>query len=111
MESNTVKIRLADDLDRSELFGNMDSNLDLIREHLKIDIIQRDNELILKGDDTESAEKVINELIGIIASGEKLDEQKTIETADRFAKLVVWEMFSPIVKSIGKDVSLEVEFQ
>ena len=76
MESNTIKIRLADDLDRRELFGNMDSNLDLIREHLKIDIIQRDNELILKGDDTESAEKVINELIGIIASGEKLDEQK-----------------------------------
>ena len=76
MENNTVKIRLSDELDRSELFGNMDSNLDIIREHLRIDIIQRDNELILMGEDTESAEKVINELIGIISGGEKLDEQK-----------------------------------
>lgn len=74
--NNTIKIRLADDLDRSELFGNMDSNLRLIQEHLKIDIIQRDDELILQGDDTEPAEKVINELITVIANGEKLDEQK-----------------------------------
>lgn len=76
MENNTIKIRLADDLDRSELFGNMDSNLRLLQEQLKIDIIQRDDELVLKGDDVEKAEKVINELIGIIGKGEKLDAQK-----------------------------------
>ena len=76
MEGNTIKIRLADDLDRSELFGNMDSNLKLLQEQLKIEIIQRDNELVLKGDDTEKAEKVINELIALIGSGEKLDAQK-----------------------------------
>lgn len=67
---------MADDLDRSELFGNMDSNLRLLQEQLKIDIIQRDDELVLKGDDVEKAEKVINELIGIIGKGEKLDAQK-----------------------------------
>ena len=76
MENNNIKIRLSDELDRAELFGNMDSNLRIIQEQLKIDIIQRDNELILQGEDIESAEKVINEMIGIISNGEKLDEQK-----------------------------------
>ena len=42
---------------------------------------------------------------------EKLAEQNVQETADRFAKLAVWEMFSPIIKAVGKDVSLEVEFR
>ena len=42
---------------------------------------------------------------------EKLDEQKVLETADRFAKLSVWEMYSPLVKSVAKDYSLEVEFK
>lgn len=73
---NIIKIKLHEGLDRSELFGNMDSNLGLLKDALKIDIIQRDNELIIKGEDTESAEKIINELIGIIESGEKLDAQK-----------------------------------
>ena len=34
MENNTVKIRLSDELDRSELFGNMDSNLRLLQEQV-----------------------------------------------------------------------------
>ena len=42
---------------------------------------------------------------------EKLNEQNAQETADKFAKLVVWETYSPIIKAIGKDVSLEVEFR
>lgn len=41
----------------------------------------------------------------------KLEEQHAQETADRFAKLVVWEMYSPIVKGVAKDYSLEVEFK
>ena len=42
---------------------------------------------------------------------ELLDEQNTLETADRFAKLAVWELFSPIIKSVGRGISLEVEFK
>jgi phosphate starvation-inducible PhoH-like protein len=63
-------------LDHSELFGNMDKNLDTIRENMDVDLIQRDNQLILKGPDAAQAENVIKELIGIIESGEKLDTQK-----------------------------------
>jgi hypothetical protein len=42
---------------------------------------------------------------------EKLKEDNVLETADRFAKLAVWEMYSPIIKGVGKDCSLEVEFR
>jgi phosphate starvation-inducible PhoH-like protein len=43
---------------------------------MDVDMIQRDNQLILKGPDAPKAENVIKELIGIIESGEKLDTQK-----------------------------------
>lgn len=42
---------------------------------------------------------------------EKLQASNALETADRFAKLVVWEMYSPIIKGVAKDCSLEVEFR
>jgi len=42
---------------------------------------------------------------------ERLKEDNVLETADRFAKLAVWEMYSPIIKGVGKDCSLEVEFR
>jgi len=63
-------------LDHSELFGIMDKNLDTIRDSMDVEMIQRDNQLILKGPDAPKAENVIKELIGIIESGEKLDTQK-----------------------------------
>ena len=39
---------------------------------------------------------------------EKLDAGNLKETADRFAKLSVWETYSPIVKGVSRDYSLEV---
>lgn len=42
---------------------------------------------------------------------EKLKEQKVLETADRMAKLSVWELYSPIIKQMARDYSLEVEFK
>ena len=41
----------------------------------------------------------------------KLDEDHVLETADRFAILSVWELYSPIIKGVGKDCSLQVEFR
>ena len=42
---------------------------------------------------------------------QKLDDTDAINTAMRFGKLVVWEMYSPIVKSVAKDYSLEVSYK
>ena len=45
-----VNVEVSDGIDRSELFGGLDKNLRLIEENLKVDIIQRDDSLILKGE-------------------------------------------------------------
>ena len=42
---------------------------------------------------------------------EKLLADNIQATADRFAVLTVWEMYSPIIKGVARDYSLEVEFR
>ena len=80
------KIQINDDIDRTELFGNLDSNLALIKEATGVDVFQRDDGLVLKydGDMTEEeqgaaldmAAGIIEELMNILASGEELSQQK-----------------------------------
>ena len=42
---------------------------------------------------------------------EKLKSDNVQATADRFAVLTVWELYSPIIKGVAKDYSLEVVFR
>lgn len=70
------KITISEEIDRRELFGTLDGNIRILKDNLDVDIMQRDNELILRGADADRAEAIIKELIEIIAGGEKLDEQK-----------------------------------
>ena len=42
---------------------------------------------------------------------QKLDDEKVLETADRFAILSVWEIYSPLIKNVAKNYSLEVQFR
>ena len=73
---NIRKIASDETIDRGELFGTLDSNVRILKENLDVDIMQRDNELILRGKDAKRAEAIFQELMEIISSGEKLDEQK-----------------------------------
>ena len=60
-----------------ELFGNFDENVKLIEDSLKVDIIARGNEVKIKGDEdnVKLAEKLINNLIGMLKKGEQLNAQ------------------------------------
>jgi len=74
-------VTIEDEIDRRELFGNMDVNLGLIGEALGVEIYQRDNNLLIKtlGGNEENAEtsaKILRELMDIVKSGEVLDVQK-----------------------------------
>ena len=42
---------------------------------------------------------------------EKLEEDEVQKTAERFAKLSVWEMYQPIVSKVSKACQLEVKIQ
>lgn len=77
-----LSIPISDTIDRGELFGGLDRNLKLIEDSLKVDIIQRDNELILKGVQTDRAGRIIREMMDVLEKGEKLDEQKINYIAD-----------------------------
>ena len=67
---------ISEEIDRRELFGNLDANIGFIKESMEVDIMQRDNELIMRGKDAQRAAAVFKELSAIIESGETLDTQK-----------------------------------
>ena len=83
---NTINVKLPDDIDAGELFGNMDEYLNLLQETLEVEIVQRDGSLVLSGKDAERAEGVIRELAGILQSGESLDAQKVAYVASLVEK-------------------------
>ena len=83
------KIRIIDGIDRIELFGNLDVNLNLIKEATGVEIFQREDELVLKaGPDMEGfsedekeqaidlAAGILAEMMSLLAGGESLDKQK-----------------------------------
>lgn len=80
------KIQIVQEIDRTELFGNLDANLDLIREATGVNVFQRDDELILKADEAapqgeqesalDLAQDILKEFVSILTSGESLGEQK-----------------------------------
>lgn len=71
-----LRITIEEDIDRSELFGNLDAYLKILIDTFEVSIVQRDNGLILMGENKEKAAEVVKDLIGILATGEKLDVQK-----------------------------------
>ena len=71
-----LKIKIDHDQDTNELFGNLDVNLKIIKDNYDVDIVQRQDEIILKGKEAAKAQQVVVELLGILESGEILDAQK-----------------------------------
>ena len=80
--SGLRSLPISDSIDRRELFGGLDRNLEVIEKNLKVDIIQRGNELLLKGENSQKAEKLLQEMMGVLERGGKLDQQKINYIAD-----------------------------
>ena len=81
--SEFKRITIDDSIDRRELFGNLDANLNIISDATGISIVQRDNDLLLGMESPSSgeegallAEKILNELMEILKTGDSLDTQK-----------------------------------
>ncbi len=71
-----LKIKIDHEQDTDELFGNLDVNLKIIKDNYDVEIVQRQDEIIIKGKEAEKAQQVVVELLGILESGEILDAQK-----------------------------------
>lgn len=76
LQIEEMRIKIDNEEISDELFGNLDVNVKIIRDNYDVEIVQRQDEIILSGKEITKAEEVIEELIGIIKSGEKLDAQK-----------------------------------
>ena len=93
------RIPISETLDRRELFGGLDQNLHVIEKNLQVDIIQRDNELILKGRRAPEAESLLREMMRVLEKGEKLDQQKINYIAELNERGISYGQ-----ENIGRDV-------
>ena len=71
-----LKIKIDHEQDTNQLFGILDVNLKIIQDNYEVDIIQRQDEITLKGKEAAKAQRVLVELLEILESGENLDAQK-----------------------------------
>lgn len=71
-------IELPENIDASELFGQLDSNMKLLEKSFNVSISLRDGSVRITGEETgiESAGNVVHTLISMLDSGERIDEQK-----------------------------------
>lgn len=73
---HTLAVKLPDDFDITELFGNLDTNIKLVEHATSTSIILRENKLLIKGDDPEVAGRIIYRLIESMNLNTKLDRQR-----------------------------------
>ncbi len=71
-----LKIKIDREQDTNALFGSLDVNLKIIEDNYDVDIVQRQDEIILRGKEAAGAQEVLLELLWILESGEALDAQK-----------------------------------
>lgn len=71
------KFIVAEEKFERELFGNFDENVKLIEDALSIDVILREGNIVLMGEEenVDSALKLMNELHQAVANGKTLDKQ------------------------------------
>jgi len=60
-----------------ELFGNFDKNIKLIQKHFNVDIVQRDGDILIIGDEKNVllGEKLIQQLMELVDRNEQLTLQ------------------------------------
>ncbi|MDY2959261.1 MAG: PhoH family protein [Hornefia sp.] len=75
-EQDFIKIPIDEDVDINLLFGNLDCNLDMIREATGVEVFQRENHILLKGENSELAKDIFMEFISILKRGQSLENQK-----------------------------------
>lgn len=75
-EQEFVKIPIDEEIDINLLFGNLDCNLDKIKEATGVDIFQREGSLLIKGGNAEGAREILQEFVSILKKGQSLEEHK-----------------------------------
>ncbi len=75
-QNNEIRMKIDEEDGLNQLFGNLDGNLNILKESFDVELVLRQDEILIQGKDAESVEKLLEELLYIIRSGETLDTQK-----------------------------------
>lgn len=73
---NEIKIQIDDAELINKIFGYLDKNVKIIEENFGVEIVQRNDQIIISGDNCKMAGEVVHELIGAIKAGDSIDTQK-----------------------------------
>ncbi len=78
MQDNTdaLRITIPNDIESTELFGNLDSNIKLVESETGTSIILRDDSLIIRGREPDKASAIVARLIEALRLEPKLDRQR-----------------------------------
>jgi len=71
-----ARLTIDESIDRSELFGSLDRNLRDMENRYHVFIVQRDDQIIIRGERAKEAAAILSEMIETLRRGEGLDEQK-----------------------------------
>ncbi len=106
------KIQIPEDIDRIELFGNLDINLKMVEEATGVEILHRDDNLLLREgsklaecieDDrfhyVEKAQAILGDMVEVLERGETLEKQKL-----SYIISLRQEGLSYVAKNLAKDV-------
>ncbi len=78
----TRKIEITDAAVLSEIFGEYDSYINMIRKKFQVEIVLRGDEILITGRDADTAESVIRDMKWLVDRGDQLDEQKVGNAID-----------------------------
>lgn len=76
------KIEITDATVLSEIFGEYDSYIKLIRKRFDADIVLRGDEVVITGRDADVVESVVRDLRWLIDRGDTLDELKVVNVIE-----------------------------
>lgn len=73
---NELKINIEDSELINKVFGYLDRNIKIIEENFDVEIVLRNDHILITGDNCKIAGKVMYELIAAIKAGDNIDVQK-----------------------------------
>ncbi|MDO5331993.1 MAG: phosphate starvation-inducible protein PhoH, partial [Bacillota bacterium] len=71
-----IRLNVGPVVPATEVFGTLDSNLVIVEKSCNVIVTYRGDEIVIKGDQPDTAAKVITEMFKAAESGQVLDEQK-----------------------------------
>lgn len=71
-----MKIEIRENVDRRELYGMLDANLKLIEDEFNVQIIQKNGDLEVVGEEVDKAISVLDQMMDLISSGQRVGTHK-----------------------------------